>query len=84
MAEKKETKPPGSPPPGFKKVKEEYWEAVDPHRKRPAVNKHTGVYAYHADDCMCGMAGWPCFREGSVWSCCGQTEKYCKCTKEKK
>lgn len=46
-----------SPPPGFDKVEEDTWEAVKtPQRKKP-VNGHTGVFAYHFDDCMCGMAG---------------------------
>ena len=70
-----------SPPPGFDKVEEDTWEAVKtPQRKKP-VNGHTGVFAYHFDDCMCGMAGWPCSRDGSIWSCFGETDKYCRCTK---
>lgn len=73
-----------SPPPGFKKVESHYWEAVmDPRSKRQPVNGHTGIYAYHCDDCMCGMGGWPCSRDGHIWSCCGQTDKYCHCTEAK-
>lgn len=78
MAEKR----PRSPPPGFMKVQEHYWEAANPRSKRRPVNGHTGIFAYHADDCLCGMAGWPCCRDGRIWSCCGETEKYCKCTKD--
>ena len=70
------------PPPGFQKVKEELWEAVK-KTSGPPVNGHTGVYAFHFDDCMCSLGGWPCSREGQIWSCCGQTEKYCRCTKTK-
>lgn len=73
----------GSPPPGFTQVKEEMWEAVHKTHRQQLVNGHIGVYAYHCDDCMCGMGGWPCYRDGSIWSCCGQTEKYCRCTEEK-
>lgn len=82
MADKRSSSPP--PPPGFKKVKTHLWEGVsDTRAKRQPVNGHTGVYAYHCDDCMCGMGGWPCYRDGSIWSCCGQIEKYCHCTKDK-
>ena len=73
--------PKDDPPSGFEKVKEEYWEAVNKTKRSRKVNGHNGVYAYHCDDCMCGMGGWPCCRDGFIWSCCGQTEKYCKCSK---
>lgn len=79
MAEKR----PKSPPLGYKKVQTHLWEKANPRVKRNPVNGHTGIYAYHCDDCMCGMAGWPCYRDGHIWSCCGETEKYCKCTGSK-
>jgi len=78
-ASSKDKKRSKSPPPGFQKVRGEYWEACKKPLNRKPVNNHTGVYAFHADDCMCGMAGWPCFRQGHIWSCCGSTEKYSKC-----
>lgn len=78
-----QSKRPASPPPGYQKVKNEAWEGCRKVTNRRPVNKHTGVYAYHCDDCLCSMGGWPCFRDGRIWSCCGQTEKYCMCTKKK-
>ncbi|KAL9975522.1 hypothetical protein ACROYT_G012691 [Oculina patagonica] len=82
MADKRSDTP---PPPGFQAVKTQYWEAItDARSNRPPVNGHTGVYAYHCDDCMCGMGGWPCFRDGCIWSCCAETEKYSRCTKSGK
>lgn len=72
-------KRPRSPPPGYAKVRGCSWEGSHKRQNRPPVNGHTGIYAYHHDDCMCGLAGWYCFRDGHVWSCCGQTEKYCMC-----
>jgi len=72
-------KPPRSPPPGYAKVRGCSWEGSHKRQNRPPVNGHTGIYAYHHDDCMCGLAGWYCYRDGHVWSCCGQTEKYCMC-----
>ena len=58
-----------------RQLKGEVWEAL------PPVNGHTGIFAYHMDDCLCGMGGWPCFRDGSVSRCCGSTDVNSKCSK---
>ena len=67
------------PPPGFEFVKMEYWESVTDRRDRAPVNGHRGVYAYHNDDCRCGMYDNHCNRDGHVWSCCGSTQRYSRC-----
>ena len=66
-----------------KRLEGEYWESARKVSGLPPVNGHTGIFAYHADDCLCSMAGWPCFRDGSIWSCCGSTDKNSQCTKTK-
>lgn len=76
-----ENKNADDPPPGFKKVEVHAWEAVDVSAPREKVNGHSGMFAYHEDDCHCLIAGWPCSQYG-VWSCCGETKKYCCCTKK--
>ena len=74
---------PKSPPPkGFKYV-EEHWEAADVRQGRAPVSGHTGIFAYHCDDCLCSMGVWPCLRDGSIWSCCGSTDRYSRCTGDK-
>lgn len=45
------------------------------------MNGYIGVFVYYFDDCMCGMVGWFCYRDGSIWSCCGEIDKYCRCIK---
>lgn len=71
------------PPEGYQYVSVEYWESCSKTGdKDKPVNGHTGVYAYHCDDCWCSMGGWPCNRDGCVWSCCGQAVRYCRCPKE--
>ena len=64
-----------------KRLKGEVWEGAKKRSGLPPVNGHTGIFGYHMDDCLCGMAGWPCFRDGSIWSCCGSTDVNSKCSK---
>ena len=72
-------------PTGSHSLKEEVWERVgNKHSNLPPINGHTGVFAYHMDDCMCSMAGWPCYRDGLIWSCCGSTDKNSYCPNAEK
>ena len=64
-----------------RRLKGEIWEGANKREGLPPVNGHTGIFAYHCDDCLCGMAGWPCFRDGSIWSCCASTDVNSKCLK---
>ena len=64
-----------------KRLEGECWEAATKVSGLSPVNGHTGIFAFHFDDCMCSMAGWPCNREGSIWSCCGSTDRNSHCTK---
>ena len=56
------------------------WEGATKVSGLPPVNGHTGIFAFHADDCMCSLAGWPCARQRSIWSCCGSTDRNSQCT----
>ncbi len=69
------------PPEGFTEVKGVNWESSSSRSRNPPVNGHSGIFAFHYDDCMCSMGNWPCNRDGWIWSCCGSLEKYCRCTK---
>lgn len=54
------------------------WESLEKHAchgNRPGALGHTGVYAFHHDDCRCSMGGHQGNPEGSVRSCCGQTAR---------
>ena len=63
-------------PDGFDYVEKRSWER-DSHRlSGEEVNGHKGGYYFHEDDCRCG-----CNRDQYNWSCCGQTVRYCRCTK---
>ena len=45
------------------------------------INKHTGTYSYHDDDCWCLMGDIKyCNRDGFVWSCCGSCKKDSECS----
>ena len=63
-----------------KRLEGECWEGARRVSGLPPVNGHTGIFAYHMDDCMCSMGGWPCNREGSIWSCCGSIDRDSQCT----
>lgn len=59
------------------------WESLERdacYGNKPDELGHTGVYAFHYDDCCCSMGGHYCNREGSIWSCCGQTDRHARCT----
>jgi len=68
------------PPRGYTSVPTFLWARTEVREGRPAVNGHTGVLAIHDPECWCEVGGWPCNRGGLVWSCCGQTTRYCFCT----
>ena len=63
-----------------KRLEGEGWESAKKRSGLPPVNGHTGIFAYHEDDCWCSLGGWPCVREGFVWSCCGNTDRNSQCT----
>mgnify|MGYP002803392003 len=69
-----------------KRLQGECWEGARKVSGLPPVNGHTGIFAFHCDDCMCSMAGWSCNRDGSIWSCCGSTDRdsHCANTSKKK
>lgn len=71
------------PPEGFQYVEMVGWEASNKRSNKKPVNGHTGIYAYHCDDCWCSIGGWPCMRDGYIWSCCGSSERYSQCYKSK-
>eukprot|EP00741_Cyanophora_paradoxa_P012312 tig00000169_g11898.t1 len=54
-----------------------------PDRKQKPLNGHRGYYSYHDDDCRCAMYGEEshCNRNGYIWSCCGQWNRYSVCFK---
>ena len=60
-------------------------EAAPTPRKRKARTKpggHRGEYRWHDDDCLCKLGGVEyCNRNGSVWSCCGATNREDPCTR---
>jgi len=70
-------------PQGYSVVTSEHWESLrgsDIHKNETKpVNGHKGVFAYHADDCRCGMFGGGCNPDGFIWSCCHSTVKYGIC-----
>jgi len=70
-------------PQGYSVVTSEHWESLrgsDIHKNETKpVNGHKGVFAYHADDCRCGMFGGGCNPDGFIWSCCRSTRKYGIC-----
>ncbi len=46
------------------------------------MSTHNGKYEWHDDDCLCKTAGGGiefCNRNGSIWSCCGQTVRDAPC-----
>ncbi|WP_411027275.1 hypothetical protein, partial [Salmonella sp. s54925] len=50
-------------PVGSRRMEEVVCESAGDQRSDlPPIHGHTGIFAYHMDDCLCGMAGWPCYR----------------------
>lgn len=69
---------------GSRKLERQVWEGAKKVTDLPPINGHTGIFAYHMDDCLCSMGGWPCFRDGDIWSCCGSTDMNSHCSKADK